>query len=85
MEFDATYQNISDFDSKEIEKLQEFLKKAHLSKYLSPFVKNGVTRVKDCQDYVKEDFLVNQLHMSQPERERFWKYVIKARRFHIKV
>ena len=78
MEFDPTYQNISDFDFKEVQKLREFLEKARLSKYLQPLVSNGVTKVKDCQDYVKDDFLI-QLHMSQPERERFWKYVIKSR------
>ncbi|KAI6653292.1 Activated CDC42 kinase 1 [Oopsacas minuta] len=68
-----------EFDPKEVEKLRNFLNKALLSKYFTPFLSNGVYRVKDLQEHVKDEFLLS-VNMSQPERDRFWKNVEQTRK-----
>ena len=67
-----------DTNQKDLDKLKDFLQKAKVSKYFEAFTQHGVYRVKDLQDYVKEGFLI-EINMSQPERERFWKYVNQSR------
>ena len=69
---------ILDINQKELDKLRDLLKKAKISKYFDVFVQKGVYRVKDLQDYVKDELLI-EISMSQPERERFWKYVNQSR------